>query len=291
MPPKNPKSFDEVPRTTASWETAAKKAGIANRSIHSFTPMKSGSKITQTQYLLLRVLWPVQRKFRKTDLAKYDLDAYIHQASNFLNGFPPFANFIDSIRQSAETSPYQTGDRFDLQIFEIARSEQLKICKIQTSVGSQNVVVQPLPPTRTRQAATRPTLAQISALNIPRSIDEDTVNTSLVSYLAALTLKLPNVGSQWMPRRLALKSKFGNDEYEARNDGFLAFKSTGKVQAIIEVKAGDRRDVSPEVQMQESAEMIAWIMDHNHRPANSPGRYVHISIICFIHALSALEIN
>jgi hypothetical protein len=146
--------------------------------------------------------------------------------------------------------PYQTGDRFNLQIFEIARSEQLKVYKIQTSMGSQNVVVRRLPPTRTRQAkkaSTRPTLARISALNIPRSIDEDTVNTSLVSYLAALTLKLPNVGSQWMSRRLALKSKFGNDEYEARNDGFLAFKSTGKVQAIIEVKAGDRRDVSPEV--------------------------------------------
>lgn len=81
--------------------------------------MKSGSKITQTQYLLLRVLWPDQKRFQKTDLAKYDLDAYFHQASNFLNGFPPFANLIDSIRQPAATSPYQFGDPFDLQIFEL----------------------------------------------------------------------------------------------------------------------------------------------------------------------------
>lgn len=163
-------------------------------------------------------------------------------------------------------------------------------------MGSQNVVVQPLPPIlpQTRQvkkASTQPVLAQINALDIPRSIDENTVNASLVSYLAALTLKLPNVGSQWMTRRLAFKAKFGNAKYEARNDGFLSFKSTGKVQAIIEVEAGDRKKVSPEVQMQESAEMVTWIMDHNHRPANSPGRYVHTSITYLIHAFLVLEIN
>ena len=104
---------------------------------------------------------------------------------------------------------------------------------------------------------------------------------ALLNYLDALTLKLPNVASEWKARRLALTAEFGCDKYEARNDGFLAFKSTGKVQAILEVKAARRDASAPEVQMQEAAEMVAWIMNHDHRPSNTPGRYVlYIPIIC-----------
>jgi hypothetical protein len=149
--------------------------------------MSVGIKITQAQYLLFRVLWPNQKSLLKTNLAKYGLGAYIHQASNFLNRFPPFVNFIGSVRQSAETS------RTNLEIPLIFRYlKDLQDPDI-NGISECRCPAASSHPRQTRQA--QPALAQVNVLHIPRSIDEDTVNASLVSYLAALTLKLPNVGS------------------------------------------------------------------------------------------------
>jgi hypothetical protein len=57
------------------------------------------------------------------------------------------------------------------------------------------------------------------------------------------------------------------DSYEARADGYPKFKGTGgELQAIIKVKAKTWEAVQTAVEMQEAAQMIAWIMDDQKRP-------------------------
>jgi hypothetical protein len=49
----------------------------------------------------------------------------------------------------------------------------------------------------------------------------------------------------------------------------LPVKATGKTQAIVEVKRKLREGNKPNLEMQEAAEMVGWIMD-KHRPDPSP---------------------
>lgn len=88
--------------------------------------------------------------------------------------------------------------------------------------------------------------------------EEETVNAATMSFLQALTLKTPGNDSRWLMRRLALKARFRSGSYEARTDGYLQSKrGNQKLQAIVEVKAKKRGKVVPEIQMQESAQMVA----------------------------------
>lgn len=72
-------------------------------------------------------LMPAAKEPFSFDPAKYDLERTIGAAGNFLNQFRPFQDFLRSIRQGAEITPYQTNDPFDLGIFELPRSDQMLI--------------------------------------------------------------------------------------------------------------------------------------------------------------------
>lgn len=99
------------------------------------------------------------------------------------------------------------------------------------------------------------------------NIDEEVVNVYMITFLQALRGAIPNVSSQWSPRRFAFQTQFATDKYEARIDGYLQVQgATEKVQAVVEVKQGPRKDHKPELEVQEAAEMVGWIMDSNRRP-------------------------
>jgi hypothetical protein len=117
-------------------------------------------------------------------------------------------------------------------------------------------------------------------LSIPRKLDEEVVNVGLVLLLNALAIKIPNVTTTCSPERAALSARFMQDEYEARTDGVLLHRDR-TVQAILEVKPKPREMLRPHIQMQESAEMVAWIMnDQRQLAANLKGRYVFYQYIC-----------
>ncbi|KAI9768725.1 MAG: hypothetical protein M1840_004720 [Geoglossum simile] len=88
------------------------------------------------------------------------------------------------------------------------------------------------------------------------SDDEQIVNMALLLFLNSTTMNHPNVRSGWSPQRKVFK--FG-DLFEARTDGFLRTSQSGRVGAIIEVKRYLRGFNELRVQMQESAQMAAWI--------------------------------
>lgn len=93
-----------------------------------------------------------------------------------------------------------------------------------------------------------------------RKLDEEVVNIGLVNLLNALAIKTSNVTTTCSPEPVALSARFMQDGYEARTDGALLYRDR-TVQAILEVKPGCRQRLRPHIQMQESAEMVAWIMN------------------------------
>jgi DNA polymerase sigma len=88
-------------------------------------------------------------------------------------------------------------------------------------------------------------------------INEEIVNSSLLSFLMAVCQKHPNIKARWTPQRAPLTAKFRKADVECLLDGFLASYGTFQTQVIVEAKAERRSRHSPQVSMQESAELLA----------------------------------
>ena len=96
----------------------------------------------------------------------------------------------------------------------------------------------------------------------PATKDEQIVNTSLLVFLNALTIHFDDVSSNWTLHRKAFKAKFESAEYEARTDGYL-HDNRGNPRVLLEVKPVHRDSKLALIQMQEGAQMVAWIASDN----------------------------
>ena len=87
--------------------------------------------------------------------------------------------------------------------------------------------------------------------------DEQIVNTALLLFLNCLTMFHPQVRLHAMEWTMARKV-FQFEAWQARTDGFLRGSSSG-TKAILEVKPFPRQKNIAAIQMQESAQVAAWI--------------------------------
>ena len=101
--------------------------------ICTFTGMQSASKITQEQFLLLKVVWPDRKDAQQFDLAAYGLRQQFTEACRVLTGFPDFQRFLHSIRAAAVTK-LQPNDPMYLGVFELVRQGQRDIRSYTTNV-------------------------------------------------------------------------------------------------------------------------------------------------------------
>jgi hypothetical protein len=144
---------------------------------------------------------------------------------------------------------------------------QLLIQPPAPAAPANNVRVQTTNPPITRSRAAAAGAAATTGRPQQRNIDEEVVNVHMITFLQALTGAITNVSSEWSPHRFAFQTQFAIDKYEARTDGYLQVQgAAGKIQAIVEVKRGLRSDHTPNLEMQEAAEMVGWIMNNDHRP-------------------------
>jgi len=86
--------------------------------------------------------------------------------------------------------------------------------------------------------------------------DEQIVNTALLNFLTALTFWVPQVKATWTLHRAAFKIE---GFFEARIDGYLEHIDGDTPLVIIEVKACVRSSSRNQIQMQEGAQLAAWI--------------------------------
>ncbi|RJE26822.1 hypothetical protein PHISCL_00847 [Aspergillus sclerotialis] len=106
----------------------------------------------------------------------------------------------------------------------------------------------------------------------PPTKDEQIVNTALINFLTALILHHP-FSSRWYLHRIPFKVDVKDASFEARTDGYLEDRATGKVRALVEVKAAHREDKRKQICMQEAAQMVGWILtDNSDEQMMKPGR-------------------
>ena len=141
---------------------------------------------------------------------------------------------------------------------EPARSHTEAVDEIATDVGDLSLLesshhISPFSP-----------LATDVAQYVKAVGDEEIVNMALLVWLDSLTVHCADVNTNWSPERRAFLVRDQNAAkiYEARVDGLLYHRNHQDVLAIIEVKPFLRSSNLDAVQMQEAAQMAAWISQH-----------------------------
>jgi len=122
------------------------------------------------------------------------------------------------------------------------------------------------------------------ALPLPKNFadpaeDEQLVNVALNSFLDALTFAEPSLTASWTLRRAAFRLE---KIYEARVDGYLQHEN-GAALILLEVKPYLRQNNEVKVQMQETAQVAAWIYEFKGKGAkkleNGRQRYVYCLLL------------
>ncbi|KAF3394241.1 hypothetical protein F1880_005531 [Penicillium rolfsii] len=244
----------KIPSDIVQWKKAAKREGITLRtSVHTRGPFRSGSKMVEEEFLLLRTIWPrVPRDDRSKVHTNLGLDAQFREADRYLESIQEFHHYLDAIQKAIPPK-----DALDLGIFWLPYEQQRRLYLL-LNPG----------PTREEKAYDK---------------NEELVNASLVNFLQAVCAKHPDVDSNWDPARVKLTFDFtkvktdkqtgelGSDAFSlsCQVDGFLESSSTFRAQAILEAKALWRSKHEPRVSWQETMEMVAALLNE-HPKKNLP---------------------
>lgn len=109
-----------------------------------------------------------------------------------------------------------------------------------------------------------------------KTADEQIVNTALLNFLKAITEHFEDISLRWTIQRRPFHATVKGEElYEARTDGCLADRSGKSICSLVEVKTAERFDRLYDIFMQESAQIVAWLLNEQDDYLSLPGWYVH----------------
>ncbi|KAL1886415.1 hypothetical protein Plec18167_000345 [Paecilomyces lecythidis] len=216
------------------WDNEARRKNVASRPLKSCRNLQSGSKITEEQFLLFRTLFPRTR--RNFTPNRFGLNTFYQQANLFLVN-PDFQEYLVRITAGGPSQAHFT-QWTQNTLFKVPLVQQRQITSTKYGAGSK--------------------ITQLT---------ESAVNTSLVSFLQALAMLAAPLNSQWNANMIPLEAYFGSPRgqrraYTAVTDGQLQNLSSKEILAFLECKRGLRLKHSPQVEMQENAQAVAWVKEY-----------------------------
>ncbi|KAI9037509.1 zinc finger MYND domain-containing protein [Aspergillus affinis] len=218
-----------LPADYLEWQPAIEKRNLVGKTVHA-AELASTSKMAYAQFLLLRVLWKVNKLLS----GDHSWAAYCHSIKNAEITVGSFA-----IAGIAKSNPTKGPDDDDSVVQEESESE--------SEVSSEPVTPAAQVPEELHKLMFLPTK------------DEQIVNTALVVFLNSLLVPFGVKRCDWTLHRKAFSAHFEAAGFEARTDGYL---DDGNVNpwALIEVNPVTRKDKNQvQVQIQESSQMSGCI--------------------------------
>lgn len=299
---------DQLPENAKDWEDAMAKEGLTGQTIHG-AKLASASKIEYEQFLLFRVLW-VSHRVGYLPKVLPGVNEWISEADTMLEKYGSWDTYcrgfasrdIDEgsfmVARHYQLEVTNTEDETDPQTLEtpIAHrtrtrvkglSRKLAEAHLETPSKSTNIsetvdlehlglddpfatADAPIPETPSPFREITPAPKELESVLYPPAKDEQIVNCALVIFLNALTIHL-KLTNNWTLHRKAFKATFEEASFEARTDGYL--DCGGNAQVIIEVKPVIRSKKTALIQMQESAQMVAWIKSDDEKPNGAKSVY------------------
>lgn len=117
-----PKKIRSVPGCWRQWAAAARKLRVEKKSVHTRENFELGSKVTEEEHLRLRVLCPPKAP-KAQAIKSLGLEKYFDEASDWLDTFEPFNQYLNGIENSVAPGTS------DMGLFELPYSQQYQVCK------------------------------------------------------------------------------------------------------------------------------------------------------------------
>lgn len=226
---------NHLPETIPEWIQAARRHGVRNQSLWQNVKLFPASQVTYKQFLLFRTIVPPIVSPENLSVLDLDIAARMAQANQVLSELA-FVEYLTNVA-ARNTQPYKdTSWGGSDRLFRIPAIQQQDVIRSEDEVGS--------------------VLGQ----------SEANVNTSLVSFLQAIADLVPQSTRRWTASRIRLTADFSTQqrerEFVAHTDGHLEDRSNNQILALIACKHSRREDHTPVVDMQEVAQMVAWVKEH-----------------------------
>ncbi|KAJ5735159.1 uncharacterized protein N7483_000284 [Penicillium malachiteum] len=238
-----------VPSSEVEWQRRAQATNILGGSIHE-AKLRSASKIGDTQYLLLRVLWKIPSRGKSQTIPNiFGLADWVQKATPILGRYESWREYCESFHKAKIPEGTFALPRFyQKQAAQVPKTTELP--------GDSDVVFTPVSnrtrgqvnlisrirelgletPSKAprRRAKTAESLSdeelnfgpdeedegEILGLIHPKTKDEQIVNTALIDFLNAFIIH-ENMPVQWTLYRKPFKAEFKDNSFEARTDGCL----------------------------------------------------------------------
>ncbi|GFF54670.1 hypothetical protein IFM51744_08427 [Aspergillus udagawae] len=208
---------------------------MKNQSLHMNVKLHSASQVTYKQYLLFRTVLPSIVAPRQLNVQTLGIAPLMAQA-NLLLSDVRFSDYILDVTTRQTQPVWNPPWGGNEGLFRVPAIQQQQVIRHE---------------------------AQNSSV---RSAAEASVNTSIVSFLQAIAALVPQSGRQWTADRSKLTADFSTRrrkrQFVAYTDGQLEDTFSRRILALIECKRSRREDHSPAVDMQEVAQMVAWVKQH-----------------------------
>ncbi|KAJ9273466.1 hypothetical protein DTO212C5_540 [Paecilomyces variotii] len=212
-------------QTAAEWREEVRERNLQGKSLAvSPNNLQSGSRVTEEQFLLFRTLFPPTRECFDANL--FGLSVEYQQAGVLLLGSADFQAYLQRISGGATSLSQWHQDT----LFKVPLAQQ--------------------------QQAFLPGGSKLTRRS------ESVVNASIISYLQALSMVATPISGEWSANRIPLEADFGSGrKFTAVTDGQLQEVTTKHILALVECKRDERLRHSPQVEFQETAQMVAWIRE------------------------------
>ncbi|KAL4946272.1 hypothetical protein BDV06DRAFT_183087 [Aspergillus oleicola] len=273
---KKPSQFDWDKAGLAEWKDQAKHLLENYRSWHRYCEYLKSDKIPESTFALVRFHQRQAARVRSEEMStsasasppKYNMRErknpttyadMVEQTGRLTISYDPF---LTPVRQTGKAQPVHEESEDDSPLVGKGKATKRQFIDTPSSLKSSGD-------------------PELRKFIFPATIDEQIVNTALLSLLSALIIHF-DLPLEWTLHRVPLVADFATASFEARTDGYLEATQKTKegkaIRALVEVKAVLRDKKKKDICMQEAAQTVAWIkkLPDIGGHLNMKGRRIHV---------------
>ncbi|OGM40373.1 hypothetical protein ABOM_010591 [Aspergillus bombycis] len=226
-----------LPETEREWKETARNYKVKNQSLWMNLKLQSASRVSYKQFLLFRTILPSIVPPQQLNIQTLGIAPLMVQVNQLLSGVA-FRDYILNLTTRQIRGTWSAAWGGNDRLFRVPAIQQQQVIRNELQDEST----------------------------------EASVNTSIVSFLQAIAELVPQSGRQWTADRNKLTADFSTRrrkrQFVAYTDGQLEDTFSRQILALIECKRSRRDDHTPAVDMQEVAQMVAWVKQDPGVPGN-----------------------
>jgi hypothetical protein len=250
-----------IPANAQDWSELAHQGGLQSHTINTIPAdyFASGSQATHQQYIALRMTSPPRQQWYALarDYQMYGITtAMVQKAKETLASSQEWPKYLEIVRAGQSMDLLTEGDNEWPGSFSVPRHLQQQT----VTVGGVHDSI------RLAQAAqqvecTRAHEYNSRAANLPDAEDEIVPNAAAITLFSQL-LQMTPCNIEWVLNRAHFKAEFSLGDFSAQTDGILRQKLQPKpmIFGIFEAKSRMRFSKREDIIVQESCEIVAWLM-------------------------------